>query len=357
MTIRLPMKTALLPTRRRMYRCCVCFDDLKNLLRPAHIGPLCAATALCCGVGVRADAQEKPPQAETPVKQAEKNNKISGKPGGKVVKAHISRKTGEQAQGGEKPQAKQDNQEPANAEEDLINADRPGIADGSQVIGPRRFQIEIGVEQDYLGGNGSTARLLTVPTLLRFGIDERYEFRVETSGYSSLSATDPQTGTTHADGMSPFSIGFKRQFQASKGPRHPSVGMIARLFPGSGGSVFATNHATGDVRLAADWDFAPKLSLNPNLGFGVYEDGAGRLYGTALLANTITYAPTTHLGFFVDFGLQTREPTAERASLIFDGGVTYIVGANVQLDVAVGTGASGRTTPHPFWTAGVSVRF
>ena len=40
-------------------------------------------------------------------------------------------------------------------QEDLINPDRPGLANGSQVIGPRHFQIETGVEQDTLGGGNS----------------------------------------------------------------------------------------------------------------------------------------------------------------------------------------------------------
>ena len=104
-------------------------------------------------------------------------------------------------------------------------------------------------------------------------------------------------------------------------------------------------------------DFAPHLSLNPNIGAGMYEDDQGRLYGTGLLATTLTYAPTTRLGIFADYGLQSRQATDSATSLIYDGGVTYIVGTNVQLDVAVGTGALGRATPHPFWTAGVSVRF
>ena len=241
--------------------------------------------------------------------------------------------------------------------ENLINADRPGIADGSQVIGPRRIQIEAGIEEDFLGGGKATQRLLTVPTLLRFGISNRYELRIESSGYANLSSTDPQNGTQHTDGASPISIGFKRQFQTSSGARHPGVGAIVRLFPGSGGGAFRSNHATYDVRAAADWDFAPHLSLNPNIGGGVYEDDQGRLYATGLLATTLTYAPNTRLGFFIDYGLQTRQTSSSAASLIYDGGVTYIVGSNIQLDVAVGTGALGQTTPHPFWTSGISVRF
>jgi len=250
-------------------------------------------------------------------------------------------------------------QQPAKSsdtEEDLINADRPGIANGSQVIGPRRFQIEIGIEQDLLGGKGSASRLLTVPTLLRFGIDTRYELRIETAGFSRLSSPAP-TGTQHTQGLAPVSIGFKRQFQTSKGPAHPSIGTIVRFFPGSGSGAFRSNHFTGDALLAMDWDFMPKLSLNPNIGYAIYEDNAGKSFANFHFANTLTYAPTTRLNFFVDFGLQSPETTGGNTSLIYDGGVTYILGRNIQLDFSVGTGILGKTVPHPFWATGVSVRF
>ena len=279
-------------------------------------------------------AEEKP---VVPTKQAESSSKSGS---------------------GDKTSAGEDNKpQDAGDSEDLINPDRPGIANGSQVIGPRRFQIEAGVQTYFLGGGNATARLLSVPTLLRFGLDKRYEIRVESLGYSALSTTDPVNGTQHAEGFGQTSIGFKRTFQASNGTKHPGIGTIVRFFPASGGGGFETKHATYDALLCADWDFAPHLSLNPNIGFGVNEDGNGILYGNFQLASTLTYAPTTHLGFFVDFGFQAPEEAGGGESLIYDAGATYIVGRNVQLDVSVGTGARGRTSPHPFWSAGVSVRF
>ena len=286
-------------------------------------------------------AQDKP---AAPTKQAEAQTK--DKQGG----AQKDDKAGGSASG-------QSGQSAGDAQEDLINPDRPGIANGSQVVGPRRFQIEAGVQTYFLGGGSSTARLLSVPTLLRFGLDKRYEIRVETLGYSALSTSDPVAGLQHSAGFGQTSIGFKRTFQASSGAKHPGVGTIVRFFPASGGGGFETKHATYDALLCADWDFAPHLSLNPNIGFGAYEDGNGILYGNFQLASTLTYAPTTHLNFFVDFGYQAPEEAGGSESLIYDAGATYILGRNVQLDVSVGTGARGHTSPHPFWSTGVSVRF
>jgi len=44
------------------------------------------------------------------------------------------------------PSNQQPPQPTAGDSDDLINADRPGIADGSTVIGPKRIQIESGVQ-------------------------------------------------------------------------------------------------------------------------------------------------------------------------------------------------------------------
>src|SRR5690242_4019945 len=59
------------------------------------------------------------------------------------------------AQEPQKPKAQQEEQE------DVINADRPGIADGSTVIGRAksgraRFQIETGIQAEFRSDSGST---------------------------------------------------------------------------------------------------------------------------------------------------------------------------------------------------------
>lgn len=129
-----------------------------------------------------------------------------------------------------------------------------------------------------------------------------------------------------------------------------------RVFPAGGTSDFRTHHVTGDLRLVADWDFAPKLSLNPNVGVGVYEDNQGKAFAAGLFAVTLNYLPSKKLNPFIDLGLQAPEEQRGKTSVIVDAGVAYIVGCNVQLDVSVGTGAHGQTPPHPFISVGVSLR-
>src|SRR5258706_5219625 len=70
--------------------------------------------------------------------------------------------------------------------QDLINPDRPGIADGSSVVGRGIFQIEAGLERDH----GSDGRSLPTPLLLRFGVSKELEFCREGDGYIHADAAN-----------------------------------------------------------------------------------------------------------------------------------------------------------------------
>jgi hypothetical protein len=199
--------------------------------------------------------------------------------------------------------------------DDLINPDRPGIADGSATIGRGRFQIETGAERD----DASDSRTLTTPTLVRYGVSEALELRVEGEGW--------QHELGDGSSWQPASIGLKYHFFDK-----PSLGVIARVFP--------TEHE-GDVRLAADIDLNEHWSLNPNVGVDRH---------SATAALTVQYNLSKRLNVFVDGG-------AERSSLLLDTGVAWIIGRDTQLDASVGWGAHGADNPNVFFSAGISRRF
>ena len=241
-------------------------------------------------------------------------------------------------------------------DEDLISPDRPGFADGSLVIGAKRFQIETGVQEEFRNQNETREHTFYIPTLLRIGISNHWEARIEGNTFTRTSDFDFTGLTNQVSGLATLSLGFKYHFEDSKGVRHPSIGAVVRVFPTWGTSDFRTHHVTGDLRLAADWDFAPKLSLNPNVGVGVYEDDRGKAFAAGLFALTLNYLPSKKLNPFIDLGLQAPEEKRGKAVVIVDAGVAYIVGRNVQLDVSMGEGAHGETPPHVFVSLGVSFR-
>lgn len=243
------------------------------------------------------------------------------------------------------------------ADDDFINADRPGIADGSTTVGLHHFEIEAGIQVEYRHEGAEHDRTAFIPTLLRYGIADRWELRLEGNTVNWFAQSEPANGTKHASGIAPTSIGLKYDFLDASEIERPSVGTILRIFPPSGSGDFGTRAVTGDFRLAADWNFADHWSLNPNVGLGVYEDGSSKIYHTALFATTLNFNPTKTVNLFIDTGVQTREEKHGEPSVTVDAGGAYIIGHNVQLDLSIGTGAAGTTPPHPFVSAGFSERF
>jgi hypothetical protein len=257
-----------------------------------------------------------------------------------------------------RPHQDQPAQQQGAEEPDLINADRPGIADGSTVIGAKRFQIESGIQEEFRQRGDGREHTFFVPVLLRFGIDSHWEARIEGSTFTRVTTIDSANRTNHISGFAPLSIGFKYHIYNSNGDHQISLGTIVRVFPPGGSKEFRTQHTTGDIRLTADWNLAPslKLSVNPNIGVGRFEDDKGRLFTAGLFAMTLNYLPNKKLNPFVDLGVQAPEKTNGKTAAILDSGVAYIIGRNLQIDASIGTRVHGHTAPQPFLGFGISWR-
>ena len=221
---------------------------------------------------------------------------------------------------------------------DLINPDRPGIANGSAVVGRGIFQLEAGLERDH----DAEGRSLATPFLLRYGLSKEWELRLEGDGYIHANG---------ANGFAPLAIGAKYHFADA-----PSMGVIADLSVPTGRGAQRSHTTSGDVILTTDLNLGEKWSLNPNLGIVSQNDGDGR-FTAGLAALTVQYNLSDRANVFVDGALQSPERRHGGASLVVDTGGAWIVGRNTQFDVSVGWGARGVTAPNVFVGAGISRRF
>src|SRR5690348_6449277 len=130
---------------------------------------------------------------------------------------------------GQSPGSHPDSVQQQNATEpDLINADRPGIADGSTVVGPKTFQIETGIQAELRRDGDGREHTLFAPTLLRFGIDSHWEIRIEGNTYTRVTSFESTSTTGQESGFAPVSLGFKYHIYDSN---QLSLGTIVRVFP------------------------------------------------------------------------------------------------------------------------------
>src|SRR5882724_1569846 len=135
-----------------------------------------------------------------------------------------------------KPQVEKPTESEETGQDDLINADRPGLADGSSVIGPRRLQVESGFQEEFRHDVTSREHTIFFPTLLRIGVDSHWEARIE--GNTFVRTTTFADVTNQSSGFAPLSLGIKYQICDIKGRHELSVGTIARVFPAWGSGDF-----------------------------------------------------------------------------------------------------------------------
>ena len=117
------------------------------------------------------------------------------------------------------------------AEEPLVT-DRPDLTDSSVTVGHLVTQAEFGLLWERPQGEGPDVDAVSVPLLLRFGIGDDFELRLESGTLSGLRTTSPTGNTDWESGFAPVDIGFKYHVKdAGVSPLDPSVGVQLMIGP------------------------------------------------------------------------------------------------------------------------------
>lgn len=219
----------------------------------------------------------------------------------------------------------------AHAQEASIVADRPGLADGSTTVARGVVQLEAGVTAE-----GGDDERLTLPTLVRYGITDRLELRIDSDvlGWTSDDAD-----------VAPVSAGFKLRLRDGALP----LSLIASVQPPSGGGSLRSSAFESEARLVSDIELAEGWSLTPNVGVALAEgDGAAAIFAATLERELGNALP------FVDFETTIADGDT---SMIADAGVAWVVRPDTQLDISAGFDVFGDAYPEWFIAAGYSRRF
>jgi hypothetical protein len=241
-------------------------------------------------------------------------------------------------------------------DDDQINPDQPGLVESSRVVGQGRLQLETGVQWDRQRDDSSHQRTLYSPTLLRIGLGESTELRIETDGRTIIHASDPSTGVhTVTAGYADTDLGLK--WHLADGPENaPSLGVLLHAALPSGSSELRGHGLRPSLRLVGEWELPHDLTLGLMPGLAIDSDDNGARYGYGILAANLGKAFNERLHGFVELAA----PQIARAShggtqASFDTGLTWLVNKDCQLDVALNHGLNHRT-PDLSLAFGVSIR-
>jgi len=236
--------------------------------------------------------------------------------------------------------------------QDEIASDRPDLVESSQVVGRGRIQLETGLLLERDRSGEGRERTLSMPTLLRFGLDGKLELRVETDGRTIRHAREDGRRSTEA-GYADTALGFSWHARDAAGSL-PSVAVLLAGELDSGSRAFRGQGIRPTLRVAAEWDLPGEMSLGVMPGVGVERDESGR-YRYGILAAVIEKPLGERLRGFAEVALpQIARARHGGTEASFDIGAAYLLSKDVQLDAMFSRGLNSRTPDYAF-TVGVSI--
>jgi len=232
-----------------------------------------------------------------------------------------------------------------------IITDRPDQTESATTLPSRTLQLETGAA--FIFNKTATEEqkdMIYNTTLLRVAVFKNFELRFGFE-YHELTVTDLQTNEeTLKEGLSPISLGLKVHITDEKG-WIPEMGFLGHVEIGTSGDVEFQIPFTGpSFRLA----FANTISDHVSIGYNIGADWDGE---TARAAWYYSVAPGFSIGerwgcFIEAYGYIVEKSTPVHMA---DGGITFLVINNLQLDVSAGFGINEQA-PDGFVSGGLSWR-
>jgi len=233
------------------------------------------------------------------------------------------------------------------AGEESIMADRPGFSTGTYTVKPHVFNVELGYQHAF-SNNGSEQSSQSLPLMvLRTGLSEKIEFDLLWDGLNIDKEKNQPTTTSKAD----VSVGGKYRIYESEQYNFTALGILS--LP-TGTSPSKSNHVDPLFGLLWDYSLTENTSLFGTIQASSYEVDSSRIYD-AQAAIGASFSHTESIGTFVEiYTIVPSKSTLEREHVL-DGGVTYLLTQDIQLDFNIGIGLND-SSPH-FVGFGIASRF
>lgn len=240
---------------------------------------------------------------------------------------------------------------PVMASDDPIATDRPDFVESSNVVGKGRLQVEgsLAVERDKRGGTRQTA--WSTPTLVRFGVSENVELRVESDGPVRLRSDTPGSAITTERGYADASLGLKWHAMDAR-DNLPSMAVLLHADLSSGSAAFREQGTRPSARVVAEWELPDDFSFGIMPGLGYQRENG--VFGIVGIVAGKSF--TERWRGFVELSSPYIARSGKGGSEAFlTVGSAYLLKRHIQLDAALSRGLNSRT-PDLSFTVGLSFK-
>lgn len=246
----------------------------------------------------------------------------------------------------------------AQSDDDTISADRPSFAESSKTVDRGRVQFEIGAQWERQRDDDSHRRTLYSPVLLRIGLSEDAELRLESDGRKRIHEVEMASGERATTaGYADTGVGFKWHFAKQAGAA-PSLALLAELELPTGSRSLRGRGARPALYLPAEWEMGQGWSVEfmPGVGTDSDEEHGGGRYRYGFLAAGLNKKLGERLQAFVELAAPQIARAAHGGTrLALDTGVAWLLTKDCQLDAWLIHGLN-RRAPDLAIGFGLSVR-
>lgn len=253
---------------------------------------------------------------------------------------------------------------PAQAQErssdDTIKADRPDFVETSESIGKGRFQLETSVLAERERSSEDRSRSYSMPTMLRYGLSDTMELRIESEGRTVQHMRDKASGerSTMA-GYADSSVGLLWHVMDGAGTQ-PSVGVLVDATLPSGSSALRGKGVRPSLRVVGEWELPNRMELGvmPGIAYDHEEEGdrSTPRHAYGLFGIVLDKAVNERFHALAELTLpRIAHARHGGTQATFDVGATWLLSKDCQLDTLFARGLNHRT-PYASWTVGLSVR-
>lgn len=231
--------------------------------------------------------------------------------------------------------------------------DRPDFTESSTTVGRGVLQLEMGYTYAYRNRGVQEIGYSYPDLLVRAGVlFDWLELRLD---WAMLESHDGVTGT--AIGSSDLGIGFKIALTAQQGIL-PEMALIPQMSVPAGSAEFRDNEVLPGLIWIYSWQLndwlatAGQTQLNRGL-----DSGTGDPYWEFSQSWTVAVSLSDRWGGYAEWFVLTPDGATNEVTQHFvNGGFTFLVSDDCQLDIRYGEGLSRRGEDY-FMGMGLSVRF
>jgi hypothetical protein len=230
-----------------------------------------------------------------------------------------------------------------------IDTDGPDFVESSEVIGKHRFQYEADVVSQRDRRPQTAGETTSTPTLLKYGITDTVELRLETEGRIRIANESGDAGVSSLQtGTGDTALGLKWHTQDREAAAgRPAISWILHFDTPSGTDGFKGHGIRPSLRSVVTWDLPQNfaLGLMPGIKYDATNDG--HRFTSGIFGAVLNRRITETFRAFAEISVPQLAPSRDGGTLAdWDIGAAYLLTNDTQLGVRTGVAANRNTPSH-----------